>query len=268
MHTWKGSLGLLLVLLVAAVAVGAQEEPTKNEAEAVATGFINKTLRSDGEPYRYVVYVPREYNADETWPMIVFLHGSGERGSDGLIQTEVGIGTAIRRHADRFPAIVLMPQCPKEKFWDAILGEMEQAMAQTQEEYRIDEDRIYLTGLSMGGYGAWLWGATKIDTFAAIMPICGGGSTMETRFMGAGEDGVFGAKEERIENLAKVPIWAFHGADDATVPPARSEQMVRLVKDAGGKVRFTLYEDTGHNSWDKAYGDEAAIKWLLKKRRK
>jgi len=215
----------------------------------IETGFINKFIFIEDKEYRYVVYVPREYNPEKPWPLIVFLHGAGERGDDGLKQTETGIGRAIRKHADWFPCLVFMPQCPERVWWDSAQKHVEQALEKTLREYNIDPDRIYLTGLSMGGYAAWIYGANKVDRFAAIMPICGGG------------------KQEDAPKLAQVPIWAFHGADDDVVSPEESRKMVEAVRRAGGNIRYTEFEKTGHNSWDKAYGEEKHIKWLLKQRR-
>lgn len=230
------------------------------------TGFLNKTFgRGGGEFARYVVYVPYDYTPDQAWPMIVFLHGAGERGNDGLIQTEVGIGTALRRTPGRFPAIVVFPQCPEDQFWDSILDVLEGVMAKTREQYHIDPARQYLTGLSMGGYGAWLWGATKADTFAALMPVCGGGAYFVPKaHLGAKDEAVFGTMPERVEKLATVPIWAFHGADDDVVPPAETRMMVERVRQAGGEVKLTIFPKTGHNSWDQAYGHKKAIRWLFK----
>lgn len=235
----------------------------------VATGFINKTLGDSAVMKRYVVYVPGEYTADQAWPMIVFLHGAGERGKDGLIQTEVGLGTAIRRHMNQWPAIVVMPQCPENQFWDSILPDLEQAMANTKAEYRIDASRIYLTGLSMGGYGTWIWGAMKSDTFAALMPICGGGELPDIKHLIGvkGDTDPMGTLEERVKRLATVPIWAFHGADDTVVLPERSREMVKRVEQAGGSVRYTEFPKTGHDSWSQAYTDETAIHWLFEQKR-
>lgn len=232
--------------------------------ERLSTGFLNKCIEVEGEPFRYVVYVPYEYDESKAWPMIVFLHGAGERGSDGLIQTEVGIGTALRRYPGRYPAIVLMPQCPGGAFFDQIVPAMEAAIEKTREEYRIDDKRIYLTGLSMGGYGTWLWGALRTDLFAALMPICGGGDIEEILRLAdrnAGYD--FGTLEDCVQALAKIPIWAFHGADDEAVPPEKSRQMVELVRAAGGDAQYTEFPETGHNSWDKAYAHRKAIQWLF-----
>lgn len=237
-------------------------------AQGTPTGFLNKSLVNGDQVWHYVVYVPENYTPDKAWPLIVFLHGAGERGDDGLKQSQVGIGSAIRLHPDRFPAIVIMPQCPEGAFWDVILERMETAMAQIHEEYRIDDHRVYLTGLSMGGYGTWLWGGMKTGTFAALMPICGGGDvhSME-KLLDRKMVRDFGTMEERVQHLAKVPIWAFHGAKDSVVPPEQSRQMVKLVKEAGGHVKYTEFPDTDHNSWDAAYQNEDAIEWLFKQKK-
>jgi predicted peptidase len=246
----------LAVLLMVAVAGNAHGGPRtqrisgKMEHQAVPTGFLNKTMVVDGKPRHYVLYVPREYKPDHQWPLVVFLHGMGERGSDGLAQSEVGIGRAIRLHPDRFPCLVAMPQCPDKTTWVKAVEDIDTCLHDTRKDYSVDDDRIYLTGLSMGGFAAWQYGAEKIKTFAAIMPICGGGKTSDA------------------EKLARVPIWAFHGADDTTVKPEKSREMVEAVKKAGGDVKYTEYAATGHNSWDKAYEEKDAIKWLLSQRKK
>jgi len=234
-----------------------------------ATGFINKTLAKDGGEVRYVLYVPRGYDAAQEWPLVVFLHGAGERGADGLIQSDVGIGHAIRNNPERFPCLVLMPQCPLEKFWDVMFADIEKMMEVTRKDYRIDPARITLTGLSMGGYGTWIWGPNKLDVFAALMPICGGGDPRDMKHL-APDSSVnrFGTVEDRVPKLATVPIWAFHGKKDDVVPPFRTQQMVKKVKEAGGDVKYTEFPEDGHNSWDSAYGDPETIAWLLSRRHK
>lgn len=225
----------------------------KNSVKApsgIPTGFLDKVIDVGGRLRRYEVYVPYDYDPKQSWPVILFLHGAGERGEDGLKQTAVGIGHAIRMNPDRFPTIVVMPQCPEDVWWDAALDDVKIALDQTRAEYNIDPNRIYLTGLSMGGFGTWIYGAAEVDTFAALMPICGGG------------------KLEDAAKLARVPIWAFHGDADETVKPEESRKMVEAVKKAGGRVQYTEYKGVGHNSWDAAYGDAKAIKWLLQQRRK
>jgi predicted peptidase len=261
----------LVLWILCGMAVGANQGDQKmaqNGDPAAATGFINKQLGSDYATDRYVLYVPRDYRPDKAWPLIVFLHGAGERGDDGLIPTEVGIGSAIRRNPDRFPGLVLFPQCPKDAFWDVMLEDLDLMMAHTRRDYSVDARRVYLTGLSMGGYGTWIWGATKADTFAAFMPICGGGNQNDmARLTKDGIGDVFGTLPERVAKLATVPIWAFHGGKDGVVPSVRSQQMVRLVKEAGGKAQYTEYEELNHNSWDAAYAEKKAIKWMFKQKK-
>ncbi len=236
----------------------------------VPTGFINKIDTTEDRNRRYVLYVPQDYSPDKAWPLIVFLHGAGERGDDGLIQTEVGIGTAIRRYSDRFPALVLFPQCPEDDYWSSVEDHMDDIMAQTRKDYTIDAHRIYLTGISLGGYGTWGWGAVKSDTFAALMPICGGGnpSDLNTYIKGRVPD-VYSAKnlDNRIEKLIAMPIWAFHGGMDVVVPARRSDRMVSALKKGGGNPRLTVFRGVGHNSWDKAYADKKGIEWLFEQKR-
>jgi predicted peptidase len=220
------------------------------EKHGIATGFINKTMDVKGVKRAYCVYVPREYTFGKPWPLILFLHGIGERGDDGLAQTEVGIGRAIRRHADRFPCLVVMPQCPDGVMWSGALEDIATALADARKEYAVDPERIYLTGLSMGGFAAWQYGALHADVFAALIPICGGGNPKDA-----------GA-------LARLPIRAFHGADDTTVPPKKSREMVEAVKQANGDIQYTEFPGVGHNAWDSAYDNAETIQWLLKQRKK
>jgi len=221
----------------------------KECAAGACTGFLTKTALVNGDKRTYTLYVPKDYTPKKEWPLIVFLHGMGERGDDGLLQTEVGIGTAIRRHVDRFPCLVLMPQCSEKGWWDDSRGDIEVSLADVREQYRIDDSRIYLTGLSMGGFATWTYGAQNTDLYAAMMPICGGGNV------------------EDAEKLAKIPIWAFHGADDGVVPPQKSREMVEAVKAAGGNIKYTEYPGIDHSSWDPAYDDPESIEWLLKQRK-
>lgn len=240
-------------LLVVAAMIGvscmtvSKTEPAAGPS--MPTGFLNKTMNVDGADRSYVVYVPRDYRPDSKWPLILFLHGAGERGDDGLAQSDVGIGRAIRFHPDRFPCIVVMPQCPKDVWWDKVTTHIDVALRQSLAEYSIDPDRVYLTGLSMGGYASWQYGAEHSDQFAAIVPICGGG------------------KSAAPTVLAKVPIWAFHGEDDSVVRPSETTRMVEAVQKAGGTIRCTMYPGVDHNSWDKTYGDPEVISWLLQQRR-
>lgn len=205
------------------------------------------TTAEDGEQPA-ALYVPANYDAAREWPLIVFLHGMGERGTDGVAQTEVGIGPAIVAHPERFPALVVMPQCSPDYVWTSPNGiaHVDDAIAQVREGYNVDDDRIYLTGLSMGGYGAFNYGALHPELFAAIVPICGGGNP-----------------ERHAEALATIPMWVFHGGADTVVVPERSRQMVEAIQNAGGSIQYTEYPGVGHNSWDATYGDPDVIAWML-----
>lgn len=248
--------GWCLVLLSGCMSVGHSAQGDAQSTVAAedvavqgATGFINKTVTVDGHTAKYVVYVPRDYDPSKAWPLVLFLHGAGERGSDGLAQTDVGLGRAIRLAPDRFPCVVVMPQCPKDIWWDEATDLIDATLAAALSEFHVDRSRVYLTGLSMGGFGTWLYGARHAATFAALMPVCGGG-----RLEDAGA-------------LAGVPVWAFHGARDSVVKVDETRRMVEAVKQAGGHVRYTEYPDLDHNSWDAAYGDAEAIRWLLSQRK-
>jgi len=246
-------LHLVTLICVVAMLNGCATHRTKGTEmsnESNAAGFITKTMSVKGEQRVYAVYVPREYSPQKQWPLIIALHGIGERGDDGLLQTEVGIGRAIRRHVDRFPCIVVMPQCPSKDLWPGAFDDITTAIADTRAAYAIDPARIYLTGLSMGGFGTWMYGADHLDMFAALMPICGGG------------------RVEDATKLAGIPIWAFHGGDDKTVPPKKSQEMVEAIKKAGGNIQYTEFPGVSHNSWDAAYEDPETMKWLLEQRKK
>lgn len=237
--------------------LGSPQERPEAAAE-VATGFLFKTITVGEEEYAYSVYVPPEYTAEKRWPLILFLHGSGERGTDGLQQTEIGIGRAIRRRRAWIPAIVVMPQCRPGAAWTGKMAEMAlRCVEQTSREYAIDPERLYLTGLSLGGHGTWLIGAQYAHQFAALVPICG--------FIELGPSS--GAVKEIAPHLTDIPIWCFHGGADTNVPPEKSREVVAAVRAAGGEVKYTEYPGVAHNSWDRAYDERALWEWLFAQRR-
>lgn len=229
-------------------------------ARAHETGFLNRTVTVSGVAYRYQVYVPADWTKNKKWPVILFLHGAGERGDDGLIQTEVGLGTAIRRHPDRFPSIVILPQCRKNVWWSdpAMEAQLLQALDKTVKEFNGDPQRIYLTGLSMGGFGTWYLAAKYPGKFAALAPVCGG--------VRPGADTAADPYAMTAQKVGKTPTWVFHGDADKAVPVAQSRKMVEALKAAGGNVRYREYEGIGHNSWDKAYAEPEFLPWLLAQR--
>ena len=232
------------------------------------TGFLSRTVRVKGVAYKYQVYVPAEWNKSKQWPVILFLHGAGERGDDGLAQTQVGIGGAIRFHSDRVPAVVVMPQCRKGIWWTA--PEMEEmalaALDTTVKQFRGDRARLYLTGLSMGGYGTFGLGARQSGRFAALVPICGGVRLPRRPNLPAVEEPAGDPYAATAGKIGKTPIWIFHGGADPTVPVTESQKLVEALKAAGAAPKYTEYPGVGHNSWDKAYGETELWKWLFEQR--
>ncbi len=240
-------------------------------SQRVETGFLDRAVTLNGQEYRYQVYVPRTYSAETRWPVILFLHGAGERGRDGLFQTAVGLATAIRGNPDRFPAIVVMPQSPNDSLWTGAPAEAAMAaLNRTTDEFSTDPTRVYLTGLSMGGNGTWYLAYRHADRFAAVVPICGWVSPRIPRVapplaVVPAEDGEpFHALGQRLKN---VPIWIFHGEMDPAVPVEESRRAAQALREAGGQVRYTELPGVGHNSWDAAYGSREMITWLFAQRR-
>jgi predicted peptidase len=229
------------------------------------TGFLNRHLEIAGQRYQYQVFVPSIWQPSQKWPVVLFLHGAGERGEDGILQTEVGIGTAIRRSVDRFPAIVVMPQCQKNVWWtDPSMEKLVfEALDATMREFGGDPDRVYLTGLSMGGYGSWAYAAKQPNRFAALAVICGG-IRRPARAPEPESPTIEGDPYLTVaRKIAKTPTWIFHGADDRVVPPDESRKMHQALTSTGGNVRYTEYEGIGHNSWERAFADPELMRWLL-----
>lgn len=234
-------------------------------AKPAETGFLNRTVKLNGETYRFQVYVPHNWTKQQKWPVILFLHGAGERGDDGLAQTDVGIGTAIRKNAARFPAIVVMPQCRKEIWWpdDKMQAQALQALEQSIKEFNGDRARVYLTGLSMGGYGTWAMAAKKTGKFAAYVAICGGVAHPSRKDLAVAVPPGSEPYAFVAQQIGSTPVWIFHGDADAVVPPEESRKMHEALKAAGGNVKYTEYPKVNHNSWDRAYAEPELLKWLL-----
>lgn len=200
---------------------------------------------------RYQLYLPSKYGDDRKrqWPLMLFLHGAGERGSDIEQVTKHGPPRIVKRRK-AFPFIVVSPQCPKDGWWDsdALMALLDDVV----DRYRVDEDRVYVTGLSMGGYGSWALGGTYPDRFAAIVPICGGGMRLHAR---------------RIAN-AGLPVWAFHGAKDKAVGLEESQRMVDFIQTFGGDAKLTVYPKAQHDSWTETYNNNDVYDWMLTKKRR
>lgn len=225
------------------------------------TGFLNRRIASNGTVYKFQVYVPEQWSADARWPVILFLHGRGERGSDGLDQTQVGLPAAIRSHPERWPFLVVMPQVPYNHWWTDP-GMMAMAMAALKaatKEFRGDPQRTYITGLSMGAYGTWEMAKTYTGHFAAIVPVAGGvyWSYAPLRWRDTGLPAEYAAR------VGHTPVWLFHGTDDPVVISRQSVLLYEALKSAGGHVRLWEYIGMKHNAWDKAYAEPELPRWLL-----
>jgi predicted peptidase len=236
------------------------------------TGFLDRTVVVHGHTYPYVVYVPREWTPERQWPVVLFLHGAGERGSDGHKQTQIGVGAAIRGNAARVPAIVVFPQAPEETRW---IGEPAEAallaLDAATREFRGDPARTYLTGLSLGGFGTWHLALANPHRFAALVVVCGGivpnGSAPSVRQspLTAGAPDPYRFTAERLRDI---PIRIYHGADDTVIRPDESRRMyAALMAEQAKDVAYVEYPGVGHNAWEKAYADDAMWKWLFAQHR-
>jgi predicted peptidase len=237
------------------------------------TGFLDRSIVLQGTTYKYQVFVPETWTPHQKWPIILFLHGAGERGNDGMQQTDIGIGTEIRSDRGRIPAIVVMPQCPKNLWWsqppmdDLAMATLDAA----SKEFHGDPDRTYVTGLSMGGYGTWHLAEKYPHKFAALVVICGGIRPPPAILKAHPELAKwFPADEAKsysdaAAKVGRIPVWIFHGADDDTVPVSESRRMYAAMKEIGAEVHYTEYPGIKHVSWDKAYDDEKLFPWLFSK---
>ncbi len=196
----------------------------------------------------YLLYLPDDYSSKgEKWPMILFLHGAGERGDD-LEKVKVHGPPKLIEAGQELPFIVVSPQCPEGRIWsnEVLIALVDDIV----EHYNVDEDRIYLTGLSMGGFGTWSLSSAYPERFAAIAPICGGGMIIMSW------------------PLKDMPVWVFHGAKDQTVPIEESERMVKALKKRGNDVLFTVYPDANHDSWTETYDNPKLFEWFLQHKRR
>ncbi|MBK6938360.1 MAG: prolyl oligopeptidase family serine peptidase [Chitinophagaceae bacterium] len=234
--------------------------------------FEKKIFINDGDTLPYRILLPENYNPAKKYPLVYFLHGAGERGNDNEKQLVHGaklfLKEAVRKE---FPAIVVFPQCPQKSFWSNVEFKMnegkrtfafkadgeptlgmklaQQLLYQLLKDYKIHKKKVYVGGLSMGGMGTFEIVRRNPKLFAAAIPICGGG------------------EPAAVSKMKKVKWWVFHGAKDDVVPPALSVTMVEALKEAGASVKFTLYPDANHNSWDPAFAEPELLTWLFRIKR-
>ncbi len=189
----------------------------------------------------------------EGWPLILFLHGAGERGDDIEKVTKHGIPKVVAE-MDNFPFVTISPQCPDNHWWPELSDSLIVLLDHVVENFEIAENRIYLTGLSMGGYGTWHLAVKEPERFAAIAPICGGGFPLN-------------GFPECLKRIAHLPVWTFHGEKDNVVPINESRVLVDFLESHGGKVRFTVYPDAEHDSWSVTYSNPELYEWFMSNER-
>lgn len=235
--------------------------PMNAKAQTAQTALVAKSFHwtaTRSEETRYLLYLPKDYQAggSQRWPLMLFLHGAGERGTDLQLVTIHGPPMLVKQGKE-FPFILASPQCPADRRWEneGLLHLLDHLIA----THAVDTNRIYLTGLSMGGYGTWRLGMTCPERFAAIAPICGGGEYIDALL----------ASRSKTAAFRSLPVWAFHGAKDDLVPLDESERMINALKQLGCKdVKLTVYPDAGHDSWTETYKNPELYEWLLKQSRR
>lgn len=206
-----------------------------------------RTAQTKSGPLSYLIYQPPGF-AEEPRPLVLFLHGVGERGSDLSHVATHGIPALIER-GKNFPFVAVSPQCPADLYWGEISDALLELLLLLDPALHIDPARIYLTGISMGGFGAFKLAACAPKTFAALVSVCGGG------------------EEAWAPALASIPTWLFHGVRDDVVPASSSQRMCAALEAEGASVKLTLYDDLGHQCWDRAYQTPELFDWLLSQKR-
>lgn len=269
----RNHLGRLQMQPARALAIATLIATSVGPLSGEETGFLNRSISIEGTEYRYQIYVPPNFQRSTSWPVILVLHGGGGYGSDGVIHTRNGIAPAIRSHPERFPSIVVFPQSPSGTVWGQPLSEQIalNALDKSIAEFNGDASRIYLTGLSGGGYGAWALAYHHPDRFAALIVVAGYVREMtgvtsgqHYRAIVAGDD-PYQAVAARISRL---PTWIFHGDADGAVPVEEARHMAAALKAVGADVQYTELAGVGHPAWDPAYGRADLFTWLFKQKRR
>jgi len=235
------------------------------------TGFLNRKIEIHGVTYRFQVYLPEEWRrADhgeeqKQWPILLFLHGRGERGSEGMWQTQIGLPQAVRDHPERWPFLIVMPQCALGSYWtDPEMLNMAMAtLDQETAEFHADPERTYLSGLSMGGYGAWELARLHPNRWAAVAIAAGGPfwSYAPERWLQSAT-----LPGEYARAIGRTSVWLFHGVDDNVVSVRQSELMYEAFRAAGGRIRLWLYQGLKHDCWTRAFNEPELPRWFLSHR--
>jgi len=237
-------LAFILILGVCGISERGMAAEQQKENGGQSEQVFHKKITTDVS-LRYLLALPKGYGQnDQKWPLMLFLHGAGERGDNLDLVKKHGPPKLIDQGQD-LPFIVVSPQCPAGKWWTEMPDALLALVEELQSKHMVDPNRIYLTGLSMGGFGSWTLGCRYPDRFAAVVPICGGGEW----YLAA-----------RLKNT---PVWVFHGAKDQVVPLREAQEMVKALELAGGSVKLTIYPDAQHDSWTATYNDPELYTWLL-----
>ncbi len=248
---------LVLILIVSILVIGlagCDELPEKKvNRAAIEPGqhslIFNKIIKEEMN-LKYLLFLPESYGkTQQKWPLILFLHGLGECGDNLELIKKHGLPKIVKTKKD-FPFVVVSPQCPKGQWWPDKIEVLIKLLDDIGSSYDIDTDRVYLTGLSMGGYGSWTLACAYPERFAAVVPICGGG----VHHLGY--------------KMRNVPVWAFHGAEDPVVPAIESRKMVGAIKKYGGNAKLTVYPGLKHDSWTVTYENPRLYEWLLEHTKK
>lgn len=264
---------LTALIIIGAVAACITTAASGDDSlQNVANRFEVQTLKYTGGPYhdhvfKYRVLKPAKIEKGKKYPLVLFLHGAGERGDDNMVQLKyLPTWISTPEMQKKYPCFLIAPQCPKDRMWidaawtqksqttsDEPTAEMQAAidmLKKAEAEYPIDMDRVYLTGLSMGGFGTWDLACRHPDWFAAVAPIAGGGD------------------ETKAAKLVGVPVWAWHGGADPVVSVERTRHMIEAIKKAGGHPKYTELPGVGHNSWTAAYTrKDGLIPWMFAQKR-
>jgi predicted peptidase len=213
-------------------------------SERLFQAYLTRSVR-----LRYGLHLPPGDPPPNGWPLIMFLHGTGERGDDVARAARIGLPQAIQSRPD-FPSAVLVPVCPEDTIWVYLLEALHALLDAVLRDQPADPARVYLTGLSLGATGVWYLAMAHPERFAALAPVSGRGTGRTL-----------------LHRLKHTPVWAFHGAGDTVVPPAESERMIEALRAIGGICRLTIYPDAGHDAWTAAYAEPELYRWLLGQRR-
>lgn len=242
MKTQSLSLLVLFTMTLSISAIHAQDQSTAGKQTSTTTEVVTRSTQN------YLLYLPKNYDDDNSakFPLMLFLHGAGERGNNEMAKVKAHGPPKLIAAGRDFPCIVVSPQCPTGRWWDA--AELAGLLDHIEATHRVDKNRIYLTGLSMGGYGTWALAMHQPDRFAAIAPVCGGGNAVAAKYT----------------KPVTAPVWAFHGAKDNVVPMGQSKAMVAAMKHHKQKAKLTIYPEAGHDSWTETYNNEELYTWFMK----